>query len=94
MQELKGKRMIPYDPTQERQIYFYEMLAILGWSKAKYYKFNRETGMRWCQELKEAGVVMRQWEKEPGKRAKLRLKAFPTRTRNWMALKAAKGQRI
>jgi len=83
-----------YNPIEERAVYFYDMLAILGWSKAKYYKFNPETGMRWCDELKRAGVVMRQYEKEPGKRARLRLKILPTRLTNWMGLKAAKGQRI
>jgi len=78
----------------EQPVYFHELLDILGWSKSKYYSFNAETGMRWCDELKLAGVVFRQYEKVKGCWPRKRLKALPSRINNWRALKAAKGERI
>ena len=86
--------MVDHDPSEERAVYFYEMLAILGWSKSKYYSYNRQTRKRWCDELKEVGVVMMKWEKEPGKWPKLRIKAFPKKIKEWMVFKASKGERV
>lgn len=87
------------DPREEEQVYFPAILRILGWSKTKYYSFNPQTGMRWCDELRGTGVVVEQWERHRGADGKLKrsqryLKAFPWKLRNWIQLKGAKGQRV
>jgi len=85
--------MVDYD-SPEDAVYFRDLLAILGWSKSKYYSYNRQTRKRWCDELQDAGVVMIKWEKTPGKWPKLRLKAFPKKIKEWMVMKASRGERV
>jgi len=79
------------DPTQEVLVYLDEVLAILHWSRSKFYSVNSETGMRWCDELRRSGVIHYQYEGRPPKK---RIKGFPSSVRNWMRVKSSRGQRI
>jgi len=82
-----------HDPSKDA-VYLSDILKILGWSKSKYYSYNRQTRKKWCVELKDAGVVMKKWEKELGKWPKLRVKAFPEKIKEWMVFKASRGERV
>lgn len=76
---------------EERLVYLDEVLEILNWSRSKYNSFNKQTGMKWREELKSAGIIHEQLQGSPPQK---RLMAFPSDVRNWMRLKSARGQRI
>lgn len=80
--------MVDHDPSEERAVYLPEILKILGWSRSKFNSLNRETGKKWRVELKDDNAIFYQREGSPPHR---RIKAFPTKLREWMALKSSKG---
>ena len=57
------------------------ILKMLNWSKTKFYTRR--------QELRDAGVIFYQWEGSP---PKWRVRAFPSRIKNWTGLKASRGE--
>lgn len=68
---------------EETAIGFDEILRILHWSKTKFYSRR--------QELLDAGVIFNQYEGRP---PRWRVRAFPSRIKNWTGLKASKGEHL
>ena len=58
-----------------------QILRMLHWSKTKFYSRR--------QELRAAGVIFYQWEGSP---PKWRVRAFPSRIKNWTGFKSSKGE--
>ena len=66
---------------EERAVGLDEILWILRWSRSKFYSRR--------QELLDCGCVFYQFEGRP---PKWRVRAFPSRLKNWTGLKASKGE--
>ena len=64
----------------ETSVGFKDILKILGWSQDKLYR-NRD-------ELLDAGVIF--YQRIGHKLPRRRMRAFPSRIQNWIALKAKK----
>ena len=58
-----------------------QILRLLHWSKTKFYSRRKE--------LMDAGAIFYQFEGRP---PKWRVRAFPSRLKNWTGLKASKGE--
>ena len=69
--------------NEEIAIGFDQILRMLHWSKSKFYTRR--------QELLDAGAIFYQYE---GKPPVWRVRAFPSRIKNWTGLKASKGEHL
>jgi len=70
-------------PELEIPVPITDILKILGWSRAKFFRHRIE--------LVNCGGIFYQREGRPPRR---KIKAFPTRLRNWIALKTVKGEAV
>ncbi len=66
---------------EEIAVYLEDILRILGYKRAKFFRKRRE--------LVDAGAIFYRCE---GRRHQKRILAFPSRLKNWTGLKASQGE--
>lgn len=67
----------------EVAVYLDDILLILGWSRAKFF--------RKAPELFNSGAIIHRYQGSPPKK---RIIAFPSALKSWMSLKASKGEMV